>query len=332
MKSASIPKINRIVKIEELLLAAPHGLTQADLAHKLGVHRSTIYRDQKSLPVHIYEENGRLFVDRQSYLLNVHMTLHEAMAVHLAVRLLTTRMERQNPHAASAIRKLGMALESLAPCISRHLESSAEAIENDSHRQDPLYLGVMEKLTLAWAEQRKVAVWHRREDGQVTQYVFAPYFIEPYAIGQSTYLIGLREPPGALRTLKVERLERVELLKESYQIPADFDPQALLADAWGIWYTEEEPVEVKLRFSRRVAHRVVETRWHRSERVEELADGRLVWQGRIAEPLEMMNWIRGWGADVEVLEPAGLRQAVMDELRKAVSLYEIQPNEANNHV
>jgi CRISPR-associated endonuclease/helicase Cas3 len=40
--------------------------------------------------------------------------LNEALALHLATRLLAPRMDRQNPHAAAALRKLGISLERLA--------------------------------------------------------------------------------------------------------------------------------------------------------------------------------------------------------------------------
>ena len=139
---------------------------------------------------------------------------------------------------------------------------------------------------------------------------FAPYFIEPYAVGQTTHVIGWREPPGAVRTFKVERIQRIELTARSYAIPDDFDPRELLAEAWGIWYTEAEPVEVVLRFHPRVAGRVRETRWHRSEQIEEQADGSLLWRARVAELQEMLPWVRGWGADVEVVEPEELRDTL----------------------
>ena len=34
------------------------------------------------------------------------------------------------------------------------------------------------------------------------EYIFSPYYIEPNAIGQSTYVIGFREPPKALTDLQ----------------------------------------------------------------------------------------------------------------------------------
>lgn len=324
MNNPSAKKADRLSEIEQLLLSHPEGLTQAALASRLGVHRSTIGRYTPSLPGHIYIDdldNGKWKIDPKVYLVNVRFSLDEAMAVHLATRLLTTRMERQNPHAASATRKLGTALQPLAPRISQHMLQSADTMDDPGQRQDPNFLRTLETLTIAWAQLRKVQIWHRKEDEQITQYTFSPYFIEPYAIGQAVHVIGWREPPEALRTLKLERIERVELLPTTYAIPEDFNPMELLKDAWGIWFTDSEPLEVILKFSPRVAHRVKETRWHRSEQVVLLGDGSLLWRAWIAEPQEMMPWIRGWGCDVEVLEPQDLRKKLIQETQAVAELY-----------
>jgi CRISPR-associated endonuclease/helicase Cas3 len=112
-------KASRLIQIENLLLAYPEGLTQAELARRLQVDRSTINRYLVDLPKHIYiEDDGRLRLDRTADLINVRLNLHETLAVHLASRLLATRMDRQNPHAAAALRKLGSAMERWAPRIS----------------------------------------------------------------------------------------------------------------------------------------------------------------------------------------------------------------------
>lgn len=317
-------RVDRIGQIEALLLAHPEGLTQAEIARRLGVHRSTVLRCLPRLGERclVYEEEGRLRIDRSRQEVPLRLTLHEAMAVHLATRLLATRSDKHNPHSATALRKLGLALERLAPRVSRHLLQTAEVMDASGLRQDPRYLDVLEKLTLAWAEERKVRLWHRHgESGEVHQYIFSPYFVEPYAVGQTTHVIGWREPPNALRTLKLERIERVDLLSERYHIPADFDPSALLADAWGIWYAETPPVEVVLRFHPSVNRRVRETQWHRSESLEQQPDGSLVWRAKVAEPQEMVPWIRGWGADVEVLAPGWLRETLAGEARALAERY-----------
>ena len=323
----SARKANRLLQIEALLLANPGGLTPAEIARRLQVNRSTISRYIADLSGSVYLDDldgGKWKIDREGYLVNVHLNLHEALSIHLAARLLATRMDRQNPHAAAALRKLGVSLERLAPRISSHLLEAANVMDDAARRHDPRYLQVLEKLTLAWAETRKVRVWHRREPAAtVYVYTFAPYFIEPYAIGQTTHVIGWREPPDAMRTFKIERIERIELLDESYAIPADFSPRQLLSDAWGVWYTEAEPQEVLLRFSRRVANRVKETRWHQSEQLAEEQDGCLLWRAWVAEPQEMLPWIRGWGADCEVLEPVVLREALIRETHRLAQVYKI---------
>jgi predicted DNA-binding transcriptional regulator YafY len=168
-----------------------------------------------------------------------------------------------------------------------------------------------------------VHIWYRKaEGGAVKEYCFCPYFVEVSAAGQAVYAIGRIEPQKEMRTFKIERVERIELLKDPYSIPRDFDPEKLLSQAWGIWFTEADPVVIKLRFSQRVANRVRETRWHPNEQVAEQPDGCLLWSAAIAEPREMLPWIRGWGADVEVLEPAELREVMKEEIEKLIIAYD----------
>jgi predicted DNA-binding transcriptional regulator YafY len=231
-------------------------------------------------------------------------------------------MDRHNPHAASAFRKLGQALATLAPQISRFVSGSAETFDNASKRQDPRYLQVLEKLTLSWAGRLKTRLWYRgAESGQVKEYIFRPLFIEVGAAGQAVYAIGQIEPGLEMRTFKVERVERIELLAEPYTPPDGFDPEVFFARAWNIWYSDRPPVEVVLRFSPRVAARVRETRWHPSEVTTARDDGSLLWKAAIAEPKEMMPWIRGWGADCEVLGPQELRERMGEDAAVMNKLY-----------
>ena len=321
-------KVARLLRIEDLLLSHPEGLSQAEIARRLGVNRSTITRYIPDFPSHIYldDMDGNLWkIDRRAYLVNVRFNLNEALAIHLASRLLVTCLDRQNPNVVSAMHKLGLALERLAPLISNHLKQSALVAESDEQKNDPVYLNALELLTEAWAENRKTHIWHKSEKEQVIHdYKFSPYFIEPNAVGQSTYVIGFREPPNAIRTFKIERIQRVEILRETYEIPKDFDPQNILSDAWGIWFTNGKPEEVVLQFQPRVAHRVGETRWHRSEQVTVQEDGSLLWRVLIAEPREMIPWIRGWGADVEVIKPVWLREEIQAEVIQLMHTYGVK--------
>lgn len=317
-------KTSRLQEIEILLAQHPEGMTQTEIAKRLGVDRSTISRNLRDLEAPIYEDNGRLHLDRKGYLLNLRLSLHEALSLHLASRLLTANLDRQNAHAASALRKISQAMQQLSPQLSRHISASADAIDELASFDNPTYMRVLETLTEGWAIGRKVQVRHRKTvDDPLVTYLFSPYYIEPGAWGRSTYAIGLREPPGSMRTFKVERIEAAELTPHPYAIPTDFDPFRLLSDAWGIWYTEEEPVTVVLKFSSHVAGRVQETHWHPSQKIDLQTDGSLIWRAQVAALQEMLPWIRGWGADVEVLDPVGLRNELIGEARKIAQIYAV---------
>ena len=148
-------KAGRLLQIEALLLAHPEGLTQAEIARRLNVNRSTIGRYLPDLPENIYIDDldsNRWKINRTAYLVNLRLNLHEATAVHLAARLLATRQDRDNPHAAAALRKLSEAIQPVAPLIGRHLGLSADVMDDRGQRYDPVYLEVLENLTLAWAE------------------------------------------------------------------------------------------------------------------------------------------------------------------------------------
>jgi CRISPR-associated endonuclease/helicase Cas3 len=324
--SRATEKAMRLLQIEQLLWAHPEGLTRTEVAKRLEINRSNItkYLNKDHLPPSIYIDDldgNKLKVDRNADLTKTAFNLHEVMALHLATRLLATRTDKQNPHAASALRKLGMALQRLDKRISHHLLCSADVMDEDAAFRDPVYLDALQKLTEAWSAGRKVQVSHQMPDGKVFDYKFSPYFIEPYAVGQTAHAIGLREPPGKVRTFKIERLRSVEILREECTISETFDPTLLLRNAWGIWYSEAEPEEVILRFHPTVAQRVQETRWHRDQQNDVQPDGYLVWKAKIAEPQEMLPWIRGWGADVEVVAPRWLREEIEREAQRLGELY-----------
>jgi predicted DNA-binding transcriptional regulator YafY len=172
-------KHERLHQIEALLLTHPGGLTLSELSERLGVNRSTIWRNLADMDAPIFEEKGKFLIDREHYQFNVHFNLHEALALHLAARLLADNLDRLNPHGAAALRKLGIALETLAPHISRHMLQSADVMEAPSQRKDAHYLKNLEALTTAWAGGHKVKISYESSKQGAATCIFAPYYIEP---------------------------------------------------------------------------------------------------------------------------------------------------------
>ena len=320
--------IEKFEQFKHLLLARPYGVTKAEIARHLGFHRSVSrdYIDKYGSVLPIYEYTpGRFTINRDMYEVKISVTQHEALALHLATRLLTTRTDKHNPHAATALRKLAEAIGELSPLVSQHMHLSANVLDGEDRRHDPRFLEILETLTRAWSLGQKVELTHEMENGRIHNYIFSPYFIEPYAIGRTVHVIGFREPLNKIRTFKVERIRTIRLLDEPYEIPDSFDPEAQLKSAWGIWYSADEPVEVMLKFSRKVARRVLETTWQVGEQTavsEE--DGSVTWRAKVDNWQEMLPWIRSWGADVEVLEPIELKGVVIRHVREMMKQYGLQ--------
>jgi len=59
------------------------------------------------------------------------------------------------------------------------------------------------------------------------------------------------------------------------------------------------------------------------EKVEDTEDGGCLWSADVAEWHEMLPWIRGWGADVEVLEPEKLRTKIIQQVRDLANQYKV---------
>ena len=331
-------KLSRFEQFKSLLLAHPNGLRKAEIARRIGVDRSVAgdYVMDFALPygpLPIIEITPDYFtIDRDLYEVEISVNQHEALAIHMATRLLTTRTDKHNPYAAAALRKLGEAIGELSPPVSQHMHLSANVLDGEERRRDPRFLEILETLMRAWSVGQKVALTHEMENGSIHDYIFSPYFIEPYALGRTVHVIGFREPINKVMTFKVERLRTIALLADEYSIPDEFDPEDKLKNAWGIWYTDKQPERVVLKFSRKVAKRVLETVWQVGEETAVAEDGSIIWQAQVDEWQEMLPWIRGWGADCEVLEPLTLRQKLIRETLGLAKIYELNSSQKGNPI
>ena len=322
----SLARSERFKRLEMLLLSHPEGLSRAGIARRLGVSKPTISRDidELSTELPIWEDESRkIGVNKVAYLNEVHLNSEEIQALSIASRLLSKKIRFHYPSAASALRKLSSAVEGYAEDFSRTIRRSAEifdtAIPNDNSRD---YEKFINTLTAAMVDKKAVRITYFSLRKAVTDsHVLHPYHVEPYAEGNSLHVLGFMPEINDIRIFKFERIIRIELLSDTYTIPAGFNVDDFLKDAWGIWKKNDKPEVVELLFSAVVKRRVTATRWHHSEESAEQSDGRLLWKCRVSAPEEMVPWIRGWGADVVVMKPEWLRERIAVEIEQMMRNY-----------
>jgi predicted DNA-binding transcriptional regulator YafY len=320
-------KAERYLQLEALLRLHPQGLRRTDIAKRLQVDRSTAGRYITELtnivPI-VEDDDGKLWIDSTRYLPPVRLTVNEMEAMRIAFRLFSRKIRLPFPHAAAALRKLAVATELASPGLARRLSEAANSMESHSFPAfTRRYRKTMETLIAASAEHRTVRLRHlSRRRGVTDEYIFNPYCLEPYPDGDSLHAVGFCPELNEMRTFKLERIQSVQPAEGRFEPPQDFDIESYTSSAWGIWGRKDaKPVRVLLRFSSAVADRVKETIWHESQTLEELPDGGVLFQASVAEPLEMYPWIRGWGADVEILEPKELRERFREEIRRMKETY-----------
>ncbi len=311
-------KAARLRRLEHCLYNAPQGMRVVELAESCSVDRRTIYRDLLALEdmgVPVWEDNGRYGIDRESYLSTVRLNLNEAIALFFAVRLLAHHSDEHNPHVVAALNKLATSLPDTT--VSSHIARAAEVI-----RARPLrttYIRALEAITRAWADRRRVEIRYRNANGEVTERIICPYFLEASRSEPASYVIGYDDLRQTIRTFKIERVVSAQLLDSTYVIPEDFDPYQFLSSSWSV--INEREVEVWLRFSPAVADRLKESMWHHSQRIVDRSDGGCDLFMEIGGIKEIRAWVLGWGADVEVLAPQTLRDDVRDHIQRMMVTY-----------
>lgn len=314
-------------QVEQILRMSQKPLSQADIARKCSVHRATIGRLEQSLikrgvPLR-HDDQDRWYIDRRAYITSIKLQSDEALSVYLACRLLARYSDKPNQHIVVALEKLAVALDAISRPLGSHINNTTQALRSRLPSTPSHHQQILETLGQAWMEGRIVDIQYRPlRAKQPFRHRFSPYFLEPSAIGFSTYAIGYSDPPGKLRTRKLERIESIVLTNDTFEIPANFDAVKLLEGAWGIWFDEDDkPTPVTLRFSQRVERRVRESHWHPSEHTYPQLDGTLLWKAEIDAVEEFIPWVRSWGVDCEVVEPVELREQMTGEVYQLARQY-----------
>ena len=73
--------------------------------------------------------------------------------------------------------------------------------------------------------------------------------------------------------------------------------------------------DVELRIDPRFAETFADTQWHRTQELEWLEDGGVVFRCRVAGLDEITWWVLGLGSQCTVIAPAELRERVLAEAR-----------------
>jgi proteasome accessory factor B len=321
--TAKHDRLARFYRVLRYLAAHPEGATVDAVAGFTAMSRRTVYRDLRALEgeigIPLWSEGGKWGIVEGAFLPPLRLTLDEAVAFFLAARLMAQFADKYDPDTGAAFQKLA---EILPPIVARHLERTVDVLAG--RPPDQMLTRHLRLLARAWVERRVVELTYDAatySPGRPPRRSRVhPYLLEASATTRALYLIGFDESRGAVRTFKLQRILELSLGMDTFEPPDPAVVQEGLVRAWGV-ITDQEEVEVELRFDAAIAGLVTETTWHPTERVSHEEDGTVLWRARVPGTVEIRRWILQWGAQVEVLAPPELREEVAEILRKGAARY-----------
>lgn len=318
---------NRHALIEEMeRLYLDRAWSDQEMAERLGTGRENVWKIRTKemevkMGIPFLTENGRHRIDRTAYVTNIRLTPPEALALYIGGRRLQQHTKTGQQDVANALEKLANALHK--PLVREMILAAQTVLHQE---QDDQQVVNLRKIMEGWMNGRRLRITHQSPHAPTPRdYIVTPYQLEPAVWGDGVYLIGYSDYHRDIATFKLSRIQRVSVTTEPFTPPTDFDSRAMLQHVWGIWSSDKQPVTVRLKFNAYVMPYVKETIWHPEQTIQDLPapEGGCIWQAEIAEWREMLPWVRGWGSDVEVLEPEELRDALIREIYRLAWVYKI---------
>lgn len=214
----------------------------------------------------------------------------------------------------SLFEKIGHSLEGTVTLNPAALTEHLTVLGDDYVKQDP---EMWSAVSVATDARERVEMEYQKFDGTVKRYLLEPYHLLAYH--GNWYVIGKRMLSGRIATFAISRIRELRRTGDFFGVDAAFDVQEHIASAFGI-VRGEEPFRVRLRFSPTVAAYIRERVWHRTQRITDyLPDGGVELELETAGWKELVRWILSWQPDVQVLEPARLRERIREKLTQGLA-------------
>jgi len=324
------PSLIRQLLLLRALSSRRFGMSVSEMAREMGVAGKTIRRDLKrfqKIGVPLLETDGER--GKKTWRLVEHgrlpsltLTYDEAVVLVLGRRLLEPMVGTQFWQAAhGAIRKIRATLGEQAlqylDQFPRLFHWTSAGVADYADKAE-----IIDDLTIAIEDSKSVCITYQSQRATEP----ATRDVHPYVFtwhNGSLYLIAFAPDHDQVRHYKVNRIEAVEIGSFQFQKPRNFDVEAHLAGAFGI-YEGDEDVTVMIKFLPAAARYILESRWHASQVLTRQRDGSLLARFQLSSTVEIKGWVLSFGGNAVVLEPESLRTEIAAELAQLLKTYQLQ--------
>lgn len=261
-------------------------------------------------------QRGYLYSDTSFELPAVLATQEELLAILLAQSLLSASAEGV---ISKQIKTFGQKLYATTGQLGLSHERLREAFSATWNEYAPAKGAVFQLVVRSLIENRLFSfVYTSPRDLSPIKRTVEPHHLQHYM--GSWGMIGFCHLRNEWRKFMLSRMTDVELLEAPFQARPKGEWINQLEGGFGI-FQGGEPKRVVLKFNVFRAPWIREQIWHPQQELHDEADGGVMLSFPACQTHEVKMKVLQFGADVEVVEPAELRDEVRDEIRRLASLY-----------
>jgi predicted DNA-binding transcriptional regulator YafY len=320
-----VDRFDRIFELNRILQAARHPVSRQRLEEALECSRATIKRLIEDMRLHLNapivydrDHNGYKYDLADGAMYELPGLWFNASELHalLTVQQLLTSVEPGllDPHLKPLQKRIGDLLELQRPGFDG-LSARVRIMQVGARR------GGRHFQTVAGGLAQHQRLWIRyfnRGDDRHSDREISPQRLTYYR--DNWYLDAWCHLREGLRTFALDAIEAARPLSTPALSVADADLDRHFAVSYGIFAGAPQQTAV-LRFSPERARWVAKEQWHRDQMGRFMEDGRYELHIPYSNALELTMDVLRYGADVEVVEPAILRDLVRDRLAAALARY-----------
>jgi predicted DNA-binding transcriptional regulator YafY len=317
-------KGERLMQLELLLLSHPEGMRRAEIARRLGVHRSTVgrYIDELKKHTDVEEDKFLIKINAKEDMDIMKLSVYESLALNLSAEMLAKHDPMQTPHLASGLRKIAGNMRNYAPNVSNNIDAVAEQIEISTNKPLPSFTETLEVIIDAWVSGKMLKIRHHKPGKRSTETEFAPYFIgyrESSTGRRPISVTGRLRHTSEIETIDISNIEQAQIINETYTIPDNLRP--FRKPVTGERYGGIDLIPLVLRCREKSAINSFSAIYYEKMELTPEETGTFICTMDAENSIELLLRIVQCGDAVEVLEPVEYRNHVISYLREIVSIY-----------
>ncbi|NUQ82482.1 MAG: WYL domain-containing protein [Bacteroidetes bacterium] len=175
----------------------------------------------------------------------------------------------------------------------------------------------LEPLYRAIKERKQITLgYHSFDYESGVSLMVEPYLLKSYRL--RWYLIARNVERKKVRIYGLDRIVRVDLTSQTFELPTDFRPADYFRYAFGISVLDDEPVEIEFQASPDLTPYLISQPLHHSQiQLPEKNNDWTTFRLKVWPTRELLMSLMGFGTDIRIVAPESIREAIRNSHEQA---------------